>query len=107
VQGIPIAIEELGSGIPVLVLHGWHGDRAYMKADLEPAFFSSPYPWRRIYVDLPGHGLTPAPEWLETQAQMVSVLVEDEQWIASTLVEQSSAAALALGGASASDVRNS
>jgi pimeloyl-ACP methyl ester carboxylesterase len=47
-----------------------------MQADLEPAFARSSHPWRRIYVDLPGHGVTPAPEWLETQAQMVSVLVE-------------------------------
>ena len=32
--------------------------------------------WRRIFVDLPGHGQTPAPRWLESQAQVVTVLRE-------------------------------
>lgn len=84
IQGIPIAIEERGSGVPVLLIHGWQGDRRYMQADLEPAFDASSYQWRRIYLDLPGHGATPAPGWLGTQAQMVSILIEVVERLADT-----------------------
>jgi pimeloyl-ACP methyl ester carboxylesterase len=82
IQGIPIALEERGEGNPVLIVHGWQGDRRYMQADLEPAITASPHRWRRLYVDLPGHGGTPAPDWLGTQAQMVSILIELVQRLA-------------------------
>ena len=73
VQGIPVEVEIRGEGRPILLLHGWSADRRYMLADLEPVFSSVPG-WRRIYLDLPGHGGTPAPEWLGTQDQMLAVL---------------------------------
>jgi pimeloyl-ACP methyl ester carboxylesterase len=44
-----------------------------MIADLEPVF-ASVAGWQRIYFDLPGHGGTPAPDWLERQDQMLSIL---------------------------------
>jgi pimeloyl-ACP methyl ester carboxylesterase len=75
VQGIPVAVEERGAGRPIVLIHGWQGDHRYMAADLESVFVHEPQ-WRRIYLDLPGHGQTPAPEWLEAQAQVVSVLVD-------------------------------
>ena len=73
VQGIPITHEVRGEGRPILLIHGWSADRDYMLADLEPIFDDHPG-WRRIYVDLPGHGSTPAPDWLSTEDQMLSVL---------------------------------
>ena len=73
VQGIPIACEVRGEGTPILLIHGWSADRGYMLADLEPIFEAHPG-WRRIYFDLPGHGATPAPEWLSTQDQMLSIV---------------------------------
>ena len=75
VQGIPIACEVRGEGRPILLIHGWSADRDYMLADLEPIFDEHPG-WRRIYFDLPGHGATPAPEWLSTQDQMLSIVRE-------------------------------
>ena len=74
IQGIPIAWEERGEGTPILLVHGWSADRRYMLADLEPIFEGLPG-WRRIYLDLPGHGATPAPGWLCTQDQMLSILL--------------------------------
>jgi pimeloyl-ACP methyl ester carboxylesterase len=74
VQGIPIASEVHGEGIPILLIHGWSADRDYMLADLEPVFDEHPG-WQRIYFDLPGHGATPAPEWLSTQDQMISIVL--------------------------------
>lgn len=46
-----------------------------MIADLEPVLSVVPG-WRRIYFDLPGHGATPAPDWLERQDQMLAILHE-------------------------------
>jgi len=73
VQGIPIAYEVRGEGRPILLIHGWSADRRYLLADLEPVFAGRPG-WLRIYIDLPGHGATPAPDWLSTQDQMLSVV---------------------------------
>lgn len=73
VQGIPIAWEVRGEGRPILLIHGWSADREYMLADLEPIFDEHPG-WQRIYFDLPGHGATPAPEWLSTQDQVLSIV---------------------------------
>jgi pimeloyl-ACP methyl ester carboxylesterase len=73
IQGIPIAYEVRGEGRPILLIHGWSADRGYMLADLEPIFDEHPG-WQRIYLDLPGHGATPAPEWLSTQDHMLSIV---------------------------------
>ena len=75
VQGIPVEVEVRGAGRPILLIHGWSADRRYMLADLEPVLSAVPG-WRRIYLDLPGHGRTPAPEWLGTQDQMLAILSE-------------------------------
>lgn len=75
IQGIPVAYEVRGQGRPIALIHGWQGDHRYMAADLEPVFEAAPG-WRRVYLDLPGHGATPAPDWLGGQAQMVSILRE-------------------------------
>lgn len=75
VQGVPLAYERRGAGVPVVVIHGWLGDHRYMAADLEPVFAQTDG-WERLYVNLPGHGRTPAPDWLVTQAQVVSLLTE-------------------------------
>ena len=59
-QGVSIAHTVRGSGRPVLLIHGWQGDHRYMQADVD-ALFEAAGGWRRIYLDLPGHGHTPAP----------------------------------------------
>ena len=75
VQGIPVEVEIRGEGRPIVLIHGWSADRRYMLADLEPVFSLVPG-WRRIYFDLPGHGATPAPDWLGSQDQMLAILSE-------------------------------
>jgi pimeloyl-ACP methyl ester carboxylesterase len=82
-QGIPVACDVRGEGRTILLIHGWSADRRYMLADLEPVF-AGHAGWRRVYVDLPGHGATPAPEWLSTQDQMLSVV---RDFIAAALPE--------------------
>lgn len=53
-----LASQEFGSGIPVLVVHGWQMDGNSEAADFEPIFSSSPG-FCRIYVDLPAMGSSP------------------------------------------------
>ena len=75
VQGIPVHVVERGAGTPIVLVHGWSADHRYMVADLD-GILEAHGGWRRVYVDLPGHGTTPAPEWLSTQDQMLSILGE-------------------------------
>ncbi|KAK3673878.1 hypothetical protein LTR78_006080 [Recurvomyces mirabilis] len=48
----------VGQGTPILVIHGWTIDSTAELSDLEPIFVQRPG-YRRLYVDLPGHGSTP------------------------------------------------
>lgn len=75
VDGIKIEIRRRGMGRPLLVIHGWSADHRYMMADLEPNFDESST-WQRIYFDLPGHGSTIAPDWLNNQTQMFEILTK-------------------------------
>ncbi|GLI78849.1 hypothetical protein PoHVEF18_007171 [Penicillium ochrochloron] len=55
---IPSA-HEIGEGFPVLIIHGWEMDGRVEEIDFEP-IFTRTSGLRRIYVDLPGMGKTPA-----------------------------------------------
>ena len=72
VQGIPIYYETIGDGRPFLMLHGGYVDHRHMIDDLEPIFAKHPN-WKRIYPDLPGHGRTPARDWLVNQDQVLDI----------------------------------
>ena len=74
VQGIPVYYETTGEGRPFLMLHGGYIDHHHMAHDLEPIFESDPG-WQRIYPDLPGHGRTPAPDWLIKQDQVLEIIL--------------------------------
>jgi pimeloyl-ACP methyl ester carboxylesterase len=54
--------EARGEGRPLLLLHGIATDRRVMIESFEPAFARPDVPkgWRRVYVDLPGHGESPS-----------------------------------------------
>jgi pimeloyl-ACP methyl ester carboxylesterase len=43
-------------GLPVLLIHGWQCDLGSMIGAMEPIFAKHRSGFRRIYVDLPGHG---------------------------------------------------
>ncbi|HML50971.1 MAG TPA: alpha/beta hydrolase [Propionicimonas sp.] len=50
---------EVGSGMPVLAIHGWMPDHRLMRGCLEPVF-ARRAGYRRLYPDLPGMGRSPA-----------------------------------------------
>lgn len=54
-KNIKLNYEVVGSGKPVIILHGLKCDLNLMKSCLEP-IFSKKYGYKRIYIDLPGMG---------------------------------------------------
>lgn len=49
--------EEMGQGVPFLLVHGWAIDHRFLENALEPAFsMLKDNRFRRIYVDVPGMG---------------------------------------------------
>lgn len=74
VRDVTVYYEEVGSGRPILMLHGWPLDHRHIMNCMEPLFVNRPG-WRRIYPDLPGMGNTRGPEWLTTHDQMLEVVL--------------------------------
>ena len=75
VRGIPVSFREAGEGRPVLLLHGMPTDHRHMVAAFEP-IFERRAGWRRIYPDLPGHGLTPGVDWISTEDDKLQVALD-------------------------------
>ncbi len=74
-ETITIQYELRGEGRPLLMLHGMPLDRRHMIREMEP-LFAERDGWQRIYLDLPGMGQTPAPDWLVCQDQVLDVLLQ-------------------------------
>lgn len=75
IRGIPVSYEDIGSGTPVLMLHGVPGDHGMMRHYLEPIFDASPG-WRRIYPDLPGMGGTPGLDTIHDSDDVLDLVLE-------------------------------
>jgi pimeloyl-ACP methyl ester carboxylesterase len=74
-KDITVHYEMFGEGRPIIMLHGWSVDHRHMVSDMEPIFRQS-NGWKRIYLDLPGHGQTPAKDWITNQDKMLDVVLE-------------------------------
>ena len=81
--------EVRGEGRPILMLHGFRLDSAVMRGCMEP-LFEYRKGWKRIYVDLPGMGLSPRIEGLNDSDEMLDALM---RFIDSILPGQSFAVA--------------
>jgi pimeloyl-ACP methyl ester carboxylesterase len=68
-----IFYEEVGTGRPLLLLHGMPLDHRHIANDFEP-IFAKRSGWRRLYPDLPGMGKTHAPDSLINQDQILELL---------------------------------
>lgn len=75
IRGIPVNYEERGEGRPILVFHGMPADHRHMVNAIEPVF-EARTGWRRIYPDLPGHGLTPRADWITTEDDKLQVALD-------------------------------
>jgi pimeloyl-ACP methyl ester carboxylesterase len=74
-KDITVYYESFGEGTPILMLHGWSLDHHHMVTDMEP-IFEQRQGWQRIYPDLPGHGRTPAKDWIANQDRMLEVVLD-------------------------------
>lgn len=95
-----IHYEEKGQGTPLLCIHGFDVDHRLMSGCIEP-LFSETSDYRRIYLDLPGMGLSPAnarirnaDEMLATLELFISEVIGDEDYL---LAGQSYGGYLSLG----------
>jgi len=68
-----IYYEEYGQGKPILCLHGFTEDNRSMKGCLEPLFQNKPG-YRRIYLDMPGMGKSPAQDHIKNADIMLDEL---------------------------------
>ncbi len=64
----------IGTGTPLVILHGVRLDHRHMMESLEPMFEGGDG-WQRIYVDLPGHGQSPARETIRSQDDVLDALI--------------------------------
>jgi pimeloyl-ACP methyl ester carboxylesterase len=76
VKDVNIYYEIYGSGIPIVMIHGWSPDHRLMKGCMEPIFQSIDTPWQRIYFDLPGMGRTKGQPWITGTDQMLALILE-------------------------------
>ncbi len=74
VGDVPVHYVEHGEGVPVLALHGAGVDHREVMACLDPVF-DALTGFRRIYLDLPGMGRTPAPETIRSADDVLGVLL--------------------------------
>lgn len=63
-----------GEGHPILILHGSTLDHRHMMESLEPVL-AGVDGWRRVYVDLPGHGQSPPREDIRTQDDLLAAVM--------------------------------
>jgi len=64
----------IGDGQPILIIHGVTQDHRYMMDALEPLFEVTPG-WQRIYIDLPGHGQSPAQADIWSQDDLLNAVL--------------------------------
>lgn len=75
VRQAEIYYEDLGQGKPILMIHGYSLDHRLMKGCMEPVFTKRDG-WRRIYIDLPGMGLTKNYSELSSSDEMLDVVLD-------------------------------
>jgi Predicted hydrolases or acyltransferases (alpha/beta hydrolase superfamily) len=74
-KDITVHYEAFGEGRPIVMLHGWGCDHRHMVSDMEPLFRQRDG-WKRIYLDLPGHGRTPGKDWITNRDQELDVVLD-------------------------------
>ncbi|TGA98454.1 alpha/beta hydrolase [Sporolactobacillus shoreae] len=82
-----IYYEDRGEGTPILMIHGYSPDHRLMSGCMEPVFRKRTG-WRRIYMDLPGMGLTKnyqdigsSDDMLQTVLEFVQKVLPDQDFL--------------------------
>ncbi len=72
---ITVHYQVFGHGRPLIVLPGWPDDGSVPADYLEPVF-EGRLGWRRIYLDLPGRGLTRGEPWITSNDEVLQVILD-------------------------------
>jgi len=75
VRQAEIYYEDIGEGKPILLIHGFTPDHRLMSGCMEP-IFTLRDGWRRIYIDLPGMGLTKNYNEISSSDDMLNTLTD-------------------------------
>ena len=75
-HGMDIYYESIGSGLPVIMIHGNGPDHRSLKGCMEPCFTGYDNLFRRIYFDLPGYGKTKGNAWLSNADKMLELIAD-------------------------------
>ncbi|WP_117170315.1 alpha/beta fold hydrolase [Paraliobacillus sediminis] len=75
VRQADIHYKDFGEGIPIIMLHGYSPDHRLMTGCMEPVF-SKRDGWRRIYIDLPGMGVTKNYSDISSSDDMLDAVLE-------------------------------
>lgn len=75
VSNAEIYYEEVGEGTPILMIHGFAPDHRLMSGCMEP-IFTERNGFRRIYIDLPGMGLTKDYSEIDSSDEMLNAVLE-------------------------------
>ncbi len=74
-KNISINYEIIGSGKPIIMLHGSHVDHRLMMGCMEPVF-NNRDEYKRIYIDLPGMGKTKGEDWIINSDVMLDIVID-------------------------------
>lgn len=75
VRQAEIYYEDLGEGTPIIMIHGYSPDHRLMSGCMEP-IFTKRDGWRRIYIDLPGMGLTRNYHEISSSDDMLNAVID-------------------------------
>ncbi|GGE63875.1 alpha/beta fold hydrolase [Priestia taiwanensis] len=74
INDISINYEEIGTGKPIIMLHGFLLNHRVMTGCMEP-ILENQDGYRRIYIDLPGMGKSESADWIENADVMLDILI--------------------------------
>ncbi|MBU3128722.1 alpha/beta fold hydrolase [Clostridium tagluense] len=74
IKNISINYEVIGSGKPIIMIHGYHVDHRLMTGCMEP-IFNNRDGYKRIYIDLPGMGKSKSENWIINSDVMLDILI--------------------------------
>ncbi|WP_019242963.1 MULTISPECIES: alpha/beta fold hydrolase [Bacillus] len=87
VEQAEIYYKDLGEGIPIIMIHGFSPDHRLMTGCMEPVF-TNRMGYRRIYIDLPGMGLSKnydsirnSDEMLKAVQDFTQTIIPDQKYI--------------------------
>jgi len=75
IKGLDINYLDIGTGQPILFIHGFSIDHRLMSSCMEP-IFKDKKDYRRIYIDLPGMGLSQSAEWAAKTTAVLHIVIE-------------------------------